>query len=194
MINSIGSITYTNQIQTSKINGKQELFTQLKEKYSCLRNGYCKVSASYIKKCENDPQERLELEKTLSFLEQNQKNELKWADARGVRIDSSWTEIDADGNCTGAISTTRCSDKKFVNSFNTETGARSATSYTVGIDKSDSLSDKLITLNKKYLKDLEKMKLERKIEQRREESRRLDLRQEQIRMQQNFLNSNIFKI
>lgn len=157
MINSIGSITYTNQIQTSKVNGKQELFTQLKEKYSCLRNGYCNVSASYIKKCENDPQKRLELEKTLSFLEQNQKNELKWADARGVRIDSSWTKIDADGNCTGAISTTEYSDKKFVNSFNTETGVRSAISYPKGTqNNSYSISNKTKGYKREYMKRSEK--------------------------------------
>ena len=157
MINSIGSISYTSQIQKSKVNSKKELFTQLREKYSCLRNGYCRISPAYIKKCENDPQKRLELEKTLAFLEQNQKNELKWADSRGVRIDSSWTAIDADGNCTGAISTTRCSDKKFVNSFNTETGVRSATSYPYGTrNDSYSISNKTKGYKREYMKRSEK--------------------------------------
>lgn len=177
MINSIRSNTYISQVQTSKVNVKQDFSTQLREKYSCLRNGYCRLSPAYIKKCENDPQKRLELEKTLSFLEQNQKNELKWADAQGVRINSSWTEIDSDGNCTGAISTTRCSDKKFVNSFNTETGVRSAISYPKGTqNNSYSISNKIKGHKKGYMNTNEKIEdalREKKLEEERFWKRRL---------------------
>lgn len=186
MINSINNNAYSRQIQTSKVNAKKVLFTQLREKYSCLRNGYCKISPAYIKKCENDPQKRLELERKLAFFEQNQIDDVKWANSKGLRLDSSSVEIDSEGNaCNHCMSLYGSSDKRYVNSFNTETGVRSTTSYPIGNDNSDSLSDKIIRGNKKYLKNLEKIRYKEKIEGRRIERRRVDYIQEQRKMMQN---------
>lgn len=188
MINSINNNAYSRQIQTSKVNGKQGLMEQLRGKYSCLRNGYCKLSPAYIKKCENDPQKRLELERKLAFFEQNQIDDVKWANSKGLRLDSSSVEIDSEGNaCNHCMSLYGSSDKRYVNSFNTETGARSTTSYPIGNDNSDSLSDKIIRGNKKYLKDLEKIRVEQK-----NERRRIDYKQEQRKMIQNSLKFKYF--
>ena len=120
--------------ETKQYSSGMEYAKALSEKYECVKNGSVAISASYLSKCANDPEEASKLEENLSLFkdisQQAYEHAKQRAESSGGKLTNfshTWS-IDSTGNITMIGYSTTVVDngnKKSLKELNKEWAERS---------------------------------------------------------------------